>query len=361
MFRKYMLPLLALALVAWSVWNVFGAPGDKNRASGAGSPPGSPFVSTVAGSGIVEPATLKSGTVVVAVGENVTGVVTEVGVKAVGEWKAKGNLLFKLDDRVKRAELAVKKQNLALAEAQLRRVERKPRPVEIAPYQREVEAARAVLKGARDAYDRARAAGSAVAPGELVKLRQEWELARKKYQEARDKLALLKAGASPEERDQARAAVEQARAGVEQAKTDLEVLKVRAPFDGWVVGLNVQEGERVNAQPGKAPVQMGAGRGLHLRVQIDASEIGRFRKEARAVAKTRGQPPMSLPLKFVRLEPYVVPKRSLTGDNTERVDTRVLEVIYEIETPTPFNNLADAPVHVGDLLDVYIDAGGGPK
>jgi len=53
-------------------------------------------------------------------------------------------------------------------------------------------------------------------------------------------------------------------------------------------------------------------------------------------------------LRFVRVEPYVVPKRSLTGDNTERVDTRVLQVIYEVADE-------DQPLFVGQQVDVFID------
>jgi hypothetical protein len=51
----------------------------------------------------------------------------------------------------------------------------------------------------------------------------------------------------------------------------------------------------------------------------------------------------------VRFEPFVVPKKSLTGDSTERVDTRVLQVIYRIED----NKL---PLFVGQQMDVFIDA-----
>ena len=54
-------------------------------------------------------------------------------------------------------------------------------------------------------------------------------------------------------------------------------------------------------------------------------------------------------LSFVRVEPYVIPKKSLTGGNTERVDTRVLQVIYAIDT-------ANAPLYVGQQLDVSLDA-----
>ena len=55
------------------------------------------------------------------------------------------------------------------------------------------------------------------------------------------------------------------------------------------------------------------------------------------------------PCSFVRFEPFVVPKRSLTGDSTERVDTRVLQVIYRVERD-------DLPLFVGQQLDVFIEA-----
>ena len=43
------------------------------------------------------------------------------------------------------------------------------------------------------------------------------------------------------------------------------------------------------------------------------------------------------------------PKKSLTGDSSERVDTRVLQVIYRVED-------AALPVYVGQLMDVFIEA-----
>ena len=51
----------------------------------------------------------------------------------------------------------------------------------------------------------------------------------------------------------------------------------------------------------------------------------------------------------MRFEPLVQPKRALTGDGTERVDTRVLEVIYALakDAPQPF---------VGQQMDVFIEA-----
>jgi hypothetical protein len=54
-----------------------------------------------------------------------------------------------------------------------------------------------------------------------------------------------------------------------------------------------------------------------------------------------------MPLRFVRIEPYVVPKRSLTGDSLERVDTRVLQIVYAFDRPA-------FPVYVGQQVDVFI-------
>ena len=58
---------------------------------------------------------------------------------------------------------------------------------------------------------------------------------------------------------------------------------------------------------------------------------GRSDRNAAAVATPRGSPTVVHSLAFVRVEPFVVPKKSLTGDNSERVDTRVLQVIYECD------------------------------
>jgi hypothetical protein len=79
------------------------------------------------------------------------------------------------------------------------------------------------------------------------------------------------------------------------------------------------------------------------------------RREAAATAYVRGNREIKTPLTFFRIEPYVVPRRSLTGDSTERVDTRVLQVIYAFEG-------GKLPIYVGQQMDVFIDApsaGGG--
>lgn len=94
---------------------------------------------------------------------------------------------------------------------------------------------------------------------------------------------------------------------------------------------------------------LGATDPLHVRVDVDEQNAWRVTPDAPAVARIRGNATLEVPLEFVRFEPYVVPKRSLTGDPSERVDTRVLQVVYRA---------ADAaqPMFVGQQVDVFISA-----
>jgi hypothetical protein len=67
------------------------------------------------------------------------------------------------------------------------------------------------------------------------------------------------------------------------------------------------------------------------------------------LAECRERVAQAAPLSFVRFEPYVLAKRSLTGDTTERVDTRVLQAIYTF-VPNEF------PAFIGQQVDVFIAA-----
>jgi hypothetical protein len=114
--------------------------------------------------------------------------------------------------------------------------------------------------------------------------------------------------------------------------------------------VQVHPGERVSPTAGRSLLVLGDLSRLHVRVSIDEHEIPRFHAGAAARAVVVGQPELSYPLTFVRAEPYVVPKKSLAGDNRERVDTRALQVIYELVPP------AGAPLYVGQQVSVYLQA-----
>ena len=58
---------------------------------------------------------------------------------------------------------------------------------------------------------------------------------------------------------------------------------------------------------------------------------------------------IEFPLEFVRLEPYLVNKQNFTNEITDKVDTRVLQVIYRIKKH-------DHPIFIGQQMDVFIEA-----
>jgi hypothetical protein len=92
---------------------------------------------------------------------------------------------------------------------------------------------------------------------------------------------------------------------------------------------------------------------VHVRVSVDEEDIPRLKLKAPARAKIRGNIQREeLPLTFVRLEPLVVPKTSLTGANTERVDTRVVQVVYALDPACKL--VQEKKVLVGQLVDVFI-------
>src|SRR5262249_35701735 len=93
---------------------------------------------------------------------------------------------------------------------------------------------------------------------------------------------------------------------------------------------------------------------LHVRADIDENDAWRVRSGSIAEAAERGNSSRRAKLQFVRFEPYVVPKKSLTGDSTERVDTRVLQAIYRFAD-------RDVPFFVGQQMDVFIQAQGESK
>jgi HlyD family secretion protein len=86
---------------------------------------------------------------------------------------------------------------------------------------------------------------------------------------------------------------------------------------------------------------------LNIRVDIDENDAWRVVSGSKARAFVRGHSTDQVDLTFVRFEPYVLPKQSLTGSSTERVDTRVLQAIYRVDT----NNVR---LFVGQQMDVFI-------
>ncbi|MCG3136591.1 MAG: Inner membrane protein YibH [Phycisphaerae bacterium] len=342
---RIVLPIISGALIIFAVIQV-----STNQESWPQKdpphPPGeNPFRAAVAGSGLIEPQSEN-----IEISSPVPGLVRELFV-AVGQQVRRGDALLKLDDRALQAELQVRTAAFASAEAELNRLEQLPRPEEIPVAQASVTEAEALLADREFRYLHTKKLYEEGKSNEFefVTAEQAYKLAQAQLARAQAELKLLEAGSWESDRQVARAAVEQARAAVEQVKTELDRLIVRATVDGEILQVDVRPGEFVATPPLQPLIVLGDLSKLHARVDIDENDIPRLNTAASAKAFARGAPQEAFTLHFVRIEPYVIPKRSLTGQTFERVDTRVLQLIYVIDAPP-------GKLFVGQQVDVFIDS-----
>jgi len=154
----------------------------------------------------------------------------------------------------------------------------------------------------------------------------------------------------------ARAQLAAAEAQLNRSRVVVDLLTTLAPRSGRVLQVNVRAGEYATFEfaavstPDPA-ILLGDVTQLQLRADVDEDNASRVRASCRAVAYIKGRRDEPIPLHFVRIEPYIVPKKSLTGESSERVDTRVLQIIFR------FDQNPSRSIYVGQQMDVFLDAG----
>ncbi len=278
----------------------------------AGDPPlppaPKPYAQSVSATGILEALSEN-----VAIGVPQPGLVTEVKVKVNDTVKA-GDVLFRLDDRDLRAQeisttarMAVAQAKIAVAAAQLAKLE-------------------AQLTRLTSVTD-----PRAVSLDDLENRRQDVAVAQAQLAAARADLAATEGE-------------------LKSIALLIDRLTVRAPRDGTVIQVNIRAGEYAATAPRNPAMIVGETARLQVRADVDEQNATRIRPGQKGHASLKGDPSVSFPLEFVRVEPYVIPKVSLTGAGTERVDTRVLQVIFSLNRPE------NPPLYVGQQVDVLIEA-----
>jgi len=317
-FSRQILPVAALlGLIAAAIFILAGMP-DRDLSEPGREPPRAPEAladsARVAGSGVVEPSSET-----IQLGSALSGLITGLYVQP-GDRVTEGEVLFTVDARAARAQL--REAEAAIAEAR----------AAIAEARSTQSTAASQLELYRNVEDPA-----AVSRAEVI--RAEGEAAA-----ADERLRLA----------QARLQAAQARAG--SAQTQIAQLTVRAPIAGQILAVNIRKGEYVSTMGASAQpfIEMGQTDPLHVRIDIDEEQAPRLALGEPATVSPRGAADRQVRASFVRAEPLVVPKRSLTNSAAERVDVRVLQVIYELPE-------TDGLFRVGQQVDAYIAAEGAAK
>lgn len=350
MIRKYLLPLLSLAGVAMAAAMVI----QNNRTPVSPQPAipaaTAPFSSYIFGPGIIEASTEN-----IAVGTPVSGIVTAIYVKW-GDRVKSGAPLFKIDTRDIEAQLLPAAAKVNEAESLLTPAADKVKEIEA-----QLPAATANVKAAEANLAKVEyrlKVGEGLEPEisitteDLANRRFDVETNRATLASAQAQVAQLKTqiASARAQIEQVHAQIASARAQVAQIRAQIQTHTVRAPVSGRILQMKTRLGEYAQTGSLSIPLMLfGDDTTLHVRVDVDESDAWKLRACAPAVASLRGNPAIKTPLQYVRTDPDVVPKTLLTGDATQRTDTRVLQVIYSF-------NPDSLPLYVGQLMDVFIEA-----
>jgi HlyD family secretion protein len=270
-------------------------------------PASNPYQNGIYSNGIIE--TVQASGANVNIYPEVSGTVTQIPVNE-GQHVSAGTPLLVLDDTVQRSTTESAKAQIGVAKANYRNLQ--------AQYEKLKASWKLDQRSvSRDALDTAENAANAA--------NASWELARKQYNAANALLGKY---------------------------------VVKALSEGTILSINTAVGSYVSNQGvydtysrGSVPVLvMGSSSSdLAVRCYVDEILIQRLPDPSRISARMfiRGSD-INLPLKFVRIQPNVSPKIQLSSQRTERVDVRVLPMVFSFEKPK------NITLYPGQLVDVYI-------
>lgn len=307
-------------------------------------PPSSPTPVRVAGAGVVEAASRN-----ISIGTFASGIVSEIPVE-VNQIIKKGDVLLKLDTRDVEATVGLQETALEVAKQQYEELKQLPRPEDVPIAEAKVRSAEALLDQQVKRLQRANKLKNenAISTEEREAIVEAELAAEAQLASAKAELVKLNAGTWAPQLATAAAEVKQAEAALAQAKTNVDLRTVTAPTDGTVLQINVQVGEYESGLSTETLMIFGDTSTLNVRTDIDEVDIPRFEQAKTATAYRRGDSQTPIELKLLRVEPFVIPKQTLTGELQERTDTRVLQAIFEVQPSETTPKL-----YVGQQVDVF--------
>ena len=323
------------------------------------APVANPYATAIYANGIIESDQAGGSNIVVY--PEVSGQVARVLVREGQKVKA-GTALLSIDDTVQKATTEQLRLQAEAATALLNEIQAQPRKETLAIARAQVDQAQANLKAARDQYDKRHASFEIdsrsiskdvldTAENAVIQALAALEVARKQYE-------LTVAGAWSYDIQNQRKQVEALRQAYLAANALLQKYTVKARADGVVLALNTTVGSYVSSlgafdtytQAQNPLVVLSAPQDtLAVRCYVDEILVSRLPapEHIQAQMSLRGTD-VKVPLEFVRVQPYVSPKIELSNQRQEKVDLRVLPVIFHFKMTSP------TMAYPGQLVDVFI-------
>ncbi|MDR3567836.1 MAG: biotin/lipoyl-binding protein [Syntrophobacteraceae bacterium] len=330
------------------------------------SPARDPYAKGVYANGIVE--SYQSHASNIDIFAEVPGTVVNLPV-AEGQTVSRGTPLVMLDASVQKATVEQQKAQAAAALASLRQLKAQPRKEVLSVSNARVIAATATLKAAKDDLALVQKSFSlnpkSVSKKQLTDAIDAEKVAEANLATAVKNYELTRAGAWIFDIQNQEHLYEALSKTYEAGKALLAKYTLRAPVDGVVLSVNAAVGSFLSTAGtydtytrGYTPavVMAHAQSWRQVRCYVDEILIPRLPQPSQMVARmfVRGAD-INVPLEFVRIQPYVAPKIELSNERTEKVDVRVLPVLFR------FKPRKDMNVYPGQLVDVYIQAKNGGR
>jgi HlyD family secretion protein len=291
----------------------------------------------------------------------VTGTILRIPV-AEGDSISKGTPLLIMDDSVQRATTEQQKSQAEAAGALLEELKAQPRKESLEVAKAQVESSNASLKTAQDQLDKQKKSyelnPKSVSKDALDNAENAVRVAKSNLEVARKQYELTKAGAWIYDITNQEKQYNALSKAYTASNSLLAKYTIKAPVDGVILSIKAAVGSYISPQgiydtytQGFSPViVMGSAQNyIGVRCYVDEILIHKMPQASHMNAQmfNRGTD-IRIPLDFVRVQPYVSPKIELTNQRTERVDVRVLPVIFRFERPKDLN------IYPGQLVDVYI-------
>lgn len=344
LLNRAIVPALAMASLTYATY----ATGVMQPATAIEQPLSAPpmraYAATVAAVGLVEPASE-----LVAVSSRVPGWIQTVQATA-GQIVEIGAPLFSLDDSDLRAELALREQAVEVAASRVARLRSLPRPEDVPIARAAVAAAEADLGDAQAKLRIVEAVADPRAVSDEDRSERRQSVAHRQAQLASREAELVRllAGAWTQDLVIAEAELRLAQRAAERVQADIERLTTRSPMRALVLKVTARAGQYAPAGVLEEPlVTIGSPGPLHVRADINEEDVPRIGTATDAVATVRGNGSRRIALELVRTEPLVVPKRALSGFAQERVDTRVMQMVFRVRDQAP-------ELRIGQQVDIYI-------
>jgi ABC exporter DevB family membrane fusion protein len=250
-----------------------------------------------------------------------------------GDRVRKGQVLAQIENEDYLARVSSAEATLAQRQAELTRIINGARTQERRASEAGVQAAEAILENSRREAERRRtlADHEMISRDEAERYERAYQVARAEYERALQEFSLVDADPREEDRRRAEAAVATARAQLSEARAYLEKTFIRSPIDAVILRKFRHAGESVSTQFDSPIVTLADDSSLRVRLDIDETDVARLHVGQPAFVTAEAYGSHKFTGHVVRVGRILGKKNIRTDEPSERVDTKILETLVELD------------------------------